>query len=142
MKISKVLIYLIFFEKSRNGFNLYVFFDQSVSILSSFFTLAGYLAILFTFNWLMLFVVIAAVTINIFVNRKKNKNQYKMSEKAAPINRKLGYFASLINDITYAKEIKVNNIGSFIINKYNKQVNEFKNLLTNIYRRILKYIME
>ena len=127
------------FEKSRNGFHLYDFFDQSVSIISSFFTLTGYLAILFTFNWLMLFIVIAAVTINIFVNNKKNKNQYKMSEKAAPINRKLTYFANLVNDITYAKEIKVNNIGSFIINKYNKQVKEFKKLLTNIYRRLLAY---
>lgn len=37
----------------------------------SLISLIGYIAILFTFNWLMLFIVLAVVVINLFCNKKK-----------------------------------------------------------------------
>ena len=66
------------FEKSRSGFNIYGFFDQVVSIISSIISLFGYLLILLTFNWIMLLIVLIVVAINIFCNKKTNKYQYKM----------------------------------------------------------------
>ena len=127
------------FEKSRSGFNIYGFFDQVVSIISSIISLFGYLLILLTFNWIMLLIVLFVVAINIFCNKKTNKYQYKMQEEAAPINRKFTYLTNLMIGFDYAKEIKVNQLSNFVIDKYEKEVLSFKKILNRIYKHFFVF---
>lgn len=128
------------FEKSRNGFNIYGFFDQIVSIISSVVSLLGYIVILLTFNWLMLIIVLFVVFINLFCNKKTNKYQYKMQEEAAPINRKFSYLNNLMIGFDYAKEIKVNQLSGFVIDKYENEVSSFKRILNIVYKRLFVFL--
>lgn len=125
------------FEKSKSGFDVYGFFNQLVSLVSSSISLIGYIAILFTFNWLMLFIVFAVVVINLFCNKKKNKYNYKMNEAIAPHNRKFSYMANIMFDFGYIKEIKVNNLKGFILDKYNQEIKCFKDIINVIFNKLL-----
>lgn len=127
------------FEKSKTGFDLYGFFDKIVSIISNLFTLIGYSVILFTYNWLMLLIVLLVVAVNLFCNKQKNKYYYKMSEESAPINRKFTYLVNLMLGFDYAKEIKVNNLSTYITEKYDSNLVWFKKILTKIYNKLLIY---
>lgn len=127
------------FEKSKSGFDLYDFFDKLMSVATNMISLLGYIIILLTYNWIVLMVVLAVVAINLFCNKKKNQYYYKMSEAAAPLNRKFSYLATLMLGFDYAKEIKVNNLSEFIIEKYDSNIGSFRKLLSKLYRILLGY---
>ena len=127
------------FEKGKSGFGIETIFSQFVSIASSILSLFGYITILLTFNWMMLIIVLLVVVINLFCNRMKHKYYYQMSEEAAPHNRRFGYIGTLLFDFSYAKEIKINNLSRFMLNKYDDIINSFKKIFTKVYNKLFIY---
>ncbi|MCI8331202.1 MAG: ABC transporter ATP-binding protein [Clostridiales bacterium] len=75
-------------------------------------------------NPLLVLVILAVVVLNTLFNSKINKDNYKLDQEKAPIERKNGYVFNLISDFTIGKEVRIYGLKDYIINKYKETASE------------------
>lgn len=76
------------------------------------------------FNPMLILVILLVVWVNALFNRKTLKDNYKLDQEKAPIERKNSYIFNTINDFTIGKETRLYNMNDYILNKYKKTSEE------------------
>lgn len=91
-----------------------------IGIISSLISLFGILGILLSIHWLMpiaLFFSTLPGIVLIFIAKTK---KYKTNKKTSPTERELGFTESLFLNKNSIKEIKIFNLGNYLIEKWSK----------------------
>ena len=101
-----------------------------LSIITNLIVLFGAAIKVTELNPVLILIILLVVALNTVFNSKINKENYKLDKEKAPIERKNSYFLNLIGDFSIGKEVRLNNLNGYIINKYKKtseESNDFYN---------------
>lgn len=117
-----------------NGSGFAQTLENSVAILSKLIVFIGLIGIISTFDSYMVILFLILVLISVFVDSKIKKKNIKLQLEKVLCERQGQYFSNLLSDFSFGKEIRINNLKDWIINKYKVQlkINE------NFYRKISK----
>ncbi len=105
---------------SSGGSGVLKVLEEVFDLIAQFIALCGILAIIFTLSpWIivLLFVIVGA---NALLSAKTNKKKFEFNKKKVPYDRKSGYWSHLMEDFAYGKEIRLWNLGDFLLGKMNK----------------------
>ena len=100
------------------------------SIITNVFVLIGAALKVTELNPVLILIILLVVALNTIFNSKINKENYKLDREKAPVERKNAYILNLIGDFSIGKEVRLNNLNEYIINKY-KNVSEESNKFYN-----------
>lgn len=98
-----------------HGFS-YVF-DSALTMIGQFVTLIGIMSIIATMNaWMLLLFVVLAI-ISSYVEGWAKKKDMALSLEAVRVERGWNYYSDLFENFQYGKEIRINNIGKWLLGK-------------------------
>ena len=81
-------------------------------------SLVGIVAILFSFSWLGIAIMVVAGLPSLVVKLVKSKTLYTWRKENTPLARKANYFSMLLTNRTYAKEVRTYNLATHFQNQY------------------------
>ncbi len=81
-------------------------------------------------NPFLVLIILLVIVFNTLFNNKVIKDNYKLDQEKAPIERKNDYVFNLINDFTIGKEVRIYGLNNYIKNKY-KETSEESNKFYN-----------
>jgi ATP-binding cassette, subfamily B, bacterial len=81
-------------------------------------TLGGMLVLLLFFDWLVILLVFAITVPVVFVRARHEREQHRSHERTTPLERRASYFRSLLTRIEPAKEIRLFDLGTFFIKRF------------------------
>jgi ATP-binding cassette subfamily B protein/ATP-binding cassette subfamily C protein len=93
------------------------------NVSSQFITLAGIITIISVLNPLVVLVFIGLVLLSGWFNSRVKKQMIKLELEQPVQERRLAYISSLFSEYRYAKEIRVNTLGSWLLKKYWERIN-------------------
>lgn len=96
---------------------LWRMFGSMINLLQGLITMAGLIAIVATLNIYLLFVIVAIMLVNASLLKKQQSMYYEMYQALIPLNRKFGYYITLIGDFSMAKDVRINHMAPFILKK-------------------------
>lgn len=91
--------------------------DCAMNAIGQIFTLVGISAIILTIDIRMLVLFLILVIFGSMIEKKAKRNATKLSQSISKDNRGWMYYASLFGDQEYAKEIRMNAIGDWLLNR-------------------------
>ena len=94
------------------------YIDLLVSIITMIVSCVSYLAIILSFNWLLLTAVVLIPICKYIVSDKINKEQYVLQKKRTNDERRCWYYQHIITSGDYYKELKVYRLFNLFINKF------------------------
>lgn len=116
-----------------NGF-AYIL-DVAFGLLGKMLTLIAYLAVIITLDFTVILVLIALLAINLLFNIKVQKKNNIINLEKSVKERRSSYYNNLFQDFNYGKEIKVNHISHWLLDKYSNQLSDmlvfYKQLANN-----------
>ncbi|MHC1748508.1 MAG: ABC transporter ATP-binding protein [Cellulosilyticaceae bacterium] len=110
-----------------NGQGFGVVLDSFMNILGKIFIFAGIITIISTLNIGIVIIFIILVLLNTYVESKAKAKYVALDMKKAPIERKTSYLINLVEDFTFAKEIRLYNLKDYLMNKLSHHLNESAN---------------
>jgi ATP-binding cassette subfamily B protein len=120
-------------QNSSNGIGSKITssFFSVLSLMKSIITLSGYCIILIYYHWVLIIALTVILTFSIINKVWASKQRNALSIEQAEILRQNYYFSNLLINRDVAKEIKVFNHGSFLLQKWeeNYSHNSEKNYL-------------
>lgn len=96
--------------------NIKIFF----SVVSSFISTVSYIAIMIRYSIVIFLIVILVPFIRYYFEKKYNLKEYSTIKKNTELNRKASYISYLLTNAEHFKEIKMYNLFSYFIDKYEK----------------------
>ncbi len=114
--------YLDLQQKVRDNLNPtdYMYFISS--LIENFVQIAAYFYMIFAFDYTFLIGIVLYSTVNYFVNRKINREDYEYRQILSPISRAVYYFYNLASDPFHGKDIRVNGLSTLIQEKMNRAI--------------------
>ena len=94
------------------------YIDLLVSIITTIVACASYLAIILSFNWIVLVAVALIPICKFFLNNKINNQLYVIQKKRTNDERRCWYYQHIITSGDYYKELKIYNLFETFIYKY------------------------
>lgn len=91
--------------------------NNLISIIRIGITLAGLTAIIAVLNPFIIILILGIVFLNGLVSKKAQKIDYNLYKMLIPLNRKFGYYYSLMTDFSMAKDIRIYNMAPYIDKK-------------------------
>lgn len=113
-------------------------FNSVFSLISNVITIIGLTWILSSLNIVIFLTIIASVLLNIAFNNKLKKYNYKWNEEAAPFRRRNEYITRLMYGFQYGKEVRVNGLDDYLIEKYNDHSQEYLHMLKGVTAKFFK----
>jgi ABC-type multidrug transport system fused ATPase/permease subunit len=110
---------------SADGYGFGAILRKTENIAGQIITLAGIMAIISLLNPLVLLIFIILIIVTTLFNSKIKKVNVELQTKLPPIQRRSGYYSNLFSDNHYAKEIRVNDIGTWGLKKLKEAMNGF-----------------
>ena len=101
--------------------------DCSMNALGQIFTLVGISAIIATIDFRILILFIVLIILGALIEKRAKQNAIRLSESIIKDSRGWTYYASLFEDHGFAKEIRLNSLGKWLLNRercYFTKVNE------------------
>lgn len=101
--------------------------DCSLNALGQIFTLIGIAAIIVTIDLRILILFIVLILLGAFIEKRAKQNAIRLSEGIIKDQRGWMYYASLFEDHGFAKEIRLNSLGKWLLDRernYFTKVNE------------------
>lgn len=101
--------------------------DCSMNALGQIFTLIGIAAIIATIDLRILILFIVLIILGSLIEKRAKQNAIKLSEGIIKEQRGWTYYASLFEDHSFAKEIRLNSLGKWLLDRerdYFTKVNE------------------
>ncbi len=101
--------------------------DCSLDALGHIITLIGIAAIIATIDFRILILFFVLIILGAFIEKKARQNAVRLSEDIIKDQRGWMYYASLFEDHSFAKEIRLNSLGKWLLDrerKYFSKVNE------------------
>ncbi|MCL2420478.1 MAG: ABC transporter ATP-binding protein/permease [Defluviitaleaceae bacterium] len=91
--------------------------DMAVEIIGKAFTLIGVIAVVASLNPMIVMIFIALVLISSFVEGRVQRKQADMQLSLTLIERKGMYYGELVENFSYGKELRLNNLGSWLLGR-------------------------
>ena len=101
--------------------------DCSMNALGQIFTLIGIAAIIATIDFRILILFIVLIILGALIEKRAKQNAVRLSESVIQDQRGWMYYASLFEDQSFAKEIRLNSLVKWLLDKernYFAKVNE------------------
>ncbi|MBD5496703.1 MAG: ABC transporter ATP-binding protein [Lachnospiraceae bacterium] len=101
--------------------------DCSLDALGQIFTLIGIAAIIATTDFRILILFIVLIILGAFIEKRAKQNAIRLSEGIIKEQRGWTYYAGLFEDHSFAKEIRLNSLGKWLLvreRNYFTKVNE------------------
>ena len=101
--------------------------DCSMNALGQIFTLLGISAIIATIDLRILLLFIVLIILGALIEKKAKQNAIRLSESISKDQRGWMYYANLFEDQSFAKEIRLNSLGNWLLDRernYFTKVNE------------------
>lgn len=95
-----------------------VVFEDFVSIIGHVVKFIGIIFIISRLNFFIVLMMITLVLITSYIDSIYKKKSYEIEMKKMSYERKINYFTNIIEDFRYGKEIRVGNLGDWLISKY------------------------
>lgn len=104
------------------------------SIVSNLLTISGFIVIISSLSWILFLAIFIVVLINFFLNSYVKNKEYEVWKLGLiPITRKLGYLQDVSTNNAYAKEIRINNLSTWINDKLKELTKDLiKNYLSMV----------
>lgn len=115
-------------EKNRVRDNLYISYfahDPLANLIISLIKVAGYSYIVVTLHPIILILLVLLALANIFISSKKKKLKYSYQKAIAPFQRRFGYLFNALIDVSFAKEVRINNADSWLTQKFNEEKDNY-----------------
>lgn len=98
-----------------HGFS-YVF-ESAFSIIGKMMTSIGIIAIILTMNIGIVMLFLVMILFSVLIDYKSKEKAHSYSLKAVNIERRWNYFTRILEDADYSKEIRMNQIGQWLIDE-------------------------
>lgn len=89
--------------------------ESAFTIIGKAFTMVGIIAIISTMNIFIVMIFLLMVLVSAFVDSKAKEKSHKLSMEAVKVERRWSYFTRILEDVSYSKEIRMNNISKWLI---------------------------
>lgn len=89
--------------------------ESAFSIIGKMFTLFSIVFIVLTMNVAIMIIFILIIISSAIVDSKVKKKSYKLTLEAVMTERRWSYFGRILEDVSYSKEIRMNNISNWLI---------------------------
>jgi len=110
---------------SESNYRPYQIFNQIMSIIGNMVTMISTSFILFLWNWWLIPVLFLIPIFSSYTYLKLSKLEYNIEWERTSLRRKLFYYTFLMTRDINIKEIKLYNLGSTIIKRYNDVTSDF-----------------
>lgn len=104
--------------QQESGYRPMQIVNNLTSLITSGISLAGIVIILISFSWWVALSFILAGLPTLWINIAKYKKLYNWRKENTPLFRKADYYSKLLTNRTYAKEVRVFNLGEFFRKKF------------------------
>lgn len=91
--------------------------DIAVDIIGKTFTMIGVIAVVATLNPLIVMIFVVLVLLSSLFESRIQKKQAKMRLEMTVLNRRTMYYGQIIEDFSYGKELRLNNLGSWLMSR-------------------------
>ena len=98
---------------------------ESFAVAQNLITLVTLSALLFTISWWIVIVVIVTTIPALIVEIRYSRERFRLQTWRSPEVRRLGYFRWLITNDDYIKELRIFNLGRYLIDIYRQTFNKF-----------------
>lgn len=98
--------------------------NHLMTVIQSIISSLAYLAIIFTFSPTIMIIIIVMVIITFYDQNVSNRYSHELYEAEQSINRKAEYIKRLSHYKAFAKEVRLNNLSSFLLDKINSSFKE------------------
>ena len=105
--------------------------DMAIDIIGKIFTLAGVTAVIASLNQFMVLLFVALVLVSSYMEARVRRKQTSMNLAMTLTERRVMYYGQVLEDFTYGKEIRINNLGDWL----KKRENTYWNETAKIYRK-------
>ena len=91
--------------------------DMAIDIIGKAFTMIGVIAVVATLNPLIVIVFVVLVLLSSIFESRVQKKQAKMRLEMTVLNRRTMYYGEIMEDFSYGKEIRINNLGNWLMGR-------------------------
>lgn len=91
--------------------------DCALSIIGKFITLLGSIAVLFSLDTWLIFIFLLISLTEAMVEKRAQKQAWELSDQISSDQRGWKYFSNIFEDFAYGKEIRLNVMGSILLQK-------------------------
>ena len=91
--------------------------EKAIDVIGKTFTLIGVIAVIATLNPLMVLLFTAFVLVSSYVEARVQRKQADMRLELTTIERRTVYYGQVLEDFTYGKEIRINNLGAWLMQR-------------------------
>jgi ABC-type multidrug transport system fused ATPase/permease subunit len=99
--------------------------SESFAVLQNAITLITLIVVLFTISWWIVIVVIITTLPALIVEIKYSRERFRVQTWRSPELRRLGYLRWLITNDDYIKELRIFNLGEYLIGIYRSTFTKF-----------------
>lgn len=96
---------------------VYTFINNTSAIVKGIFTLVASFSIIFAFSKALLALSIGITSLTILIDKKMSQKKQSFQEDLIPINRKYGYYISLMGTPDYQKEIRLFQMNGLLLDR-------------------------
>lgn len=89
--------------------------DKAIEIIGKLFTLTGMIAVVASLHPFIVLLFTAFVFVSSYVESRVQRKQADMQLKLTAIERRTAYYGQVLEDFSYGKELRVNNLGKWLI---------------------------
>jgi len=91
--------------------------DMAIDIIGKTFTMIGVIAVVAALNPLIVIIFVALVLLSSLFESRVQKKQAKMRLEMTVLNRRTMYYGEIMEDFSYGKEIRINNLGKWLMGR-------------------------
>ncbi|MDD6095493.1 MAG: ABC transporter ATP-binding protein [Clostridia bacterium] len=106
-----------FIQKAQSSNLFFEIINNLFSFISSLVTLVGMATIVVTLQPIILAMIVFVVLLRLLVEKRNRKTYEKYRNIFTPIMRKVGYLNSIMRTIEFGKEVRINNLQDYILDK-------------------------
>ena len=91
--------------------------DMAIDIIGKAFTMIGVIAVVATLNPFIVLIFVGLVLLSSLFESRVQKKQAQMRLEMAVLNRRTMYYGQIIEDFSYGKELRLNNLGDWLMGR-------------------------
>ncbi len=99
--------------------------SESFGIVQNSITLISMIALLLRFQWWVFIVVLITTLPALLVEVRYSRERFRLQTWRSPTVRRLAYFRWLITNDDYIKELRIFNLGKYLIDRYRRTFDRF-----------------
>lgn len=117
------------------SFKPLIIVNQLFDLIKNMITLSSMIVVLFRLHWIVVVILVATSIPYSLVQQKYARKGYSLLFSQTQDSRKMFYLSNILMSVNFFKEIKLFNLGKYLMNKY-------RNLFQNIYKQNKKLILK